>query len=58
MYDCLKGFWSRRREQELQQPQDAERELELSHPEVQDVRVPDVSFNVEREPLIAFVGNQ
>ena len=58
VYDCLKGFWSRRRKQELHQPQDAKRELELSHPEVQDVHVPDVSFNVEREPLIAFVGNK
>ena len=61
VYDCVKGFWNKRkRVQELQQPQDAQRVFELSHPEVpvQEVRVPDVSINAEREPLIAIVDNQ
>ena len=58
VHDCVKGFWNKRkRGQELQQPQGAQREFELSHPEVpvQEVRVPDVSFSTEREPLIAVV---
>ena len=61
VYDCVKGFLNRRkRGQELQQPKDAERVFELSHPEVpvQEVRVPDASGNTEREPLIAIVDNQ
>ena len=61
VYDSVKGFWNKRkRGQELQQPQDAERVFELSHPDVpvQEVRVPDVSGNTEREPLIAIVDNQ
>ena len=59
VYGCVKGFWSRRKRgpQELQQPQDGEHVFELSHPHVpvQEVRVPDASANVEREPLIAIV---
>ena len=63
VYNHVKSCCSRRkREQELQQPQDVERVLELSHPEVQvqEVRVPDASTcsNAEREPLIAIVDNQ
>ena len=63
VYDCVKGFWSRRKRgpQELQQqPQDGEHVFELSHPQVpvQEVHVPDVSANIEREPLIAIVDNQ
>ena len=59
----MKGFWSRRKRgpQELQQqPQDGEHVFELSHPQVpvQEVHVPDISANVEREPLIAIVDNQ
>ena len=61
VYDSVKGFWNKRkRGQELQQPQGPQRVFELSHPEVpvQEVRVPDISFNAEREPLIAIVDNQ
>ena len=61
VYDSVKSFWNKRkRGQELQQPQDGERVFELSHPEVpvQEVRLPDVSYNAEREPLIAIVDNQ
>ena len=61
VYDSVKGLWNKRkRGQELQQPQDAQRVFELSHPEVpvQEVRVPDVSGSTEREPLIAIVDNQ
>ena len=60
---CDQGFWSRRKrgpQELLQQPQDGEHVFELSHPHVpvQEVRVPDASANVEREPLIAIVDNQ
>ena len=58
MYKSVKGVLCRKkREHELQQPQDVER---ISRPQVpvQEVRFPDVSTDNEREPIIAIVQNQ
>ena len=55
VYDCVKRF-GKKREQNFQQPQNSD----PIHPlvPVQEVRIPDISADDEREPLIAIVARQ